>query len=157
MKSFSVILLAALFFACAPSGEQQPDLARVEEPKPTKEEHSSVKRDETYLKTLASTRAQLLQGIWQHNEDKRNYLVFEDGLRKEYADGLTEPFSEPYSLAQACGDAAPPSHAKLDAYIFCSQSDMCWYIVELDGESLILNYTARGNTLNYRRVSAMLR
>ena len=38
-----------------------------------------------------------------------------------------------------------------ERYISLVNSDMCWYIVDLDDHTLTLSYMSRGNTLNYTR------
>ncbi|MGI6342545.1 MAG: hypothetical protein ACOXZ9_06170 [Bacteroidales bacterium] len=98
---------------------------------------------------------ELLEGTWQHVDDETNYLVFEDGMRKEIVDGMSDWDVEPYTLSDFCTndmnkDMELP-HEK-DKYISCNESDFCWYIVQLDEENLILSLMGRGNTLEYKRV-----
>jgi hypothetical protein len=97
----------------------------------------------------------LLQGKWQHDEDKTNFLVFEGNQRKEIAEGLDEWDIEEFILSDHCQnetDEKGSSPEETDSYISCKDSDLCWYIMSLSPEVLTLQYMARGNTLIYHRV-----
>lgn len=99
--------------------------------------------------------AELLEGTWQHVDDKTTFLVFKDGLRKEIADGMDDWDVEPYTLSDFCTNDMDKDtdlpHEK-DRFISCNESDLCWYIVQLDEDNLILSFMGRGNTLEYKRV-----
>lgn len=97
----------------------------------------------------------LLQGKWQHESDSSNFLVFEDNHRKEIASGIDEWDDEVFILSNKCineTDADNGIEPETAKYISCLDSDMCWYIVSLDLENLMLSYMGRGNTLSYKRV-----
>ena len=102
-----------------------------------------------------STIPELLKGKWQHVEDKSNYLVFEDGLRKEIAGEAKNWDEEEYVLSNSCLNVSDKeNNIKTEElrFISCLNSDMCWYIVNLDEINLTLSYMGRGNSLNYTRV-----
>lgn len=98
---------------------------------------------------------ELLNGTWQSVDDKTNFLVFENGTRKEIADGMEDWDVEAYTLSDFCTNEADKENdlpREKDKYISCNQWDLCWYIVELDKENLVLRFMGRGNTLSYKRV-----
>lgn len=102
-----------------------------------------------------STNSELLQGKWQHVEDKSNYLIFENGLRKEIADGSENWDEEKYVLSNSCLNISDKeNNIKTEELLFisCLNSDMCWHILSLDENNLTLSYMGRGNSLNYLRV-----
>lgn len=97
----------------------------------------------------------LLQGKWQHTDDKTNYLVFEGNIRKEIAGGMKQWDEEPFVLSDKCENAMDKENGSTpekDKYISCPKSNLCWYIIGVDKETLSLSYMGRGNTLNYKRV-----
>lgn len=97
----------------------------------------------------------LLQGKWQHTEDKTNYLIFEGNKRKEMADGMEDWDVEEIIISDQC-----KNRSNLDGnpnrergfYISALTSDLCWYISHVDKESLSLIYMGKGNILTYNRV-----
>ncbi|MBK6947758.1 MAG: hypothetical protein IPH16_06540 [Haliscomenobacter sp.] len=98
--------------------------------------------------------AQLLQGKWQHIDDESNFLVFEGNHRKETAAGTNQWDDEIFVLSDACAnpsDKANGGEPEKNRYISCIESDLCWYIIEVDKENLSLSYMGRGNTLTYKR------
>ncbi len=98
----------------------------------------------------------MLQGKWQHITDKTNFLVFEGNHRKEVAGKeVSEWDDELFILSNKClneSDSDSGIAPENQRYISCLESDLCWYIVEIDEQKLVLSYMARGNTLSYRRV-----
>lgn len=97
----------------------------------------------------------LLQGKWQSNDDKSNFIVFENNHRKEIADGMDKWDDEEYVLSDKCKNDTNKDdeiESEPNRYISLMQSDMCWYIIELNATTLSLSYMGRGNTLNYTRV-----
>jgi len=122
------------------------------------EQTTEVKADSSETTTkveTAKTSTELLQGKWQHTEDKSNFLVFEKERRKEIADGLDKWDDEPFVLSDKCmntRDANNGIEKEKDRYISIAESDLCWYIVEVTETMLSLSYMGRGNTLNYTRV-----
>lgn len=98
---------------------------------------------------------ELLQGTWQHVEDPTNYLVFEKNLRKEIAEGMSEWDSETFILSDKClneSDKGAVATTEKGYYISCAQSNMCWFVEEVDKDNLVLSYMGRGNFLTYKRV-----
>ncbi len=99
--------------------------------------------------------AELLQGKWQHVDDKSNYLVFEGNHRKETAGGSDQWDDELFVLSDKCANdfnKNSETEPEKDRYISCLASDLCWYILDVDQETLSLSYMGRGNTLTYKRV-----
>lgn len=97
----------------------------------------------------------LLQGKWQSIDDAGNFLVFENTLRKEMGEGMESYDAEPFELSDKCmneSDKDSEIPAEKNKYISCHESDLCWYILELNKTTLTLSYMGRGNTLAYRRV-----
>jgi len=97
------------------------------------------------------TAKELLQGKWQSVDDEQNFLVFENNMRKEIASGMKTWQVEPFEISDKCLNGNPGAVAENDKYIVCPESNMCWYIVSVNEHSLVLSYTDRGNTLEYRR------
>jgi hypothetical protein len=96
-----------------------------------------------------------LQGKWQHIDDKSNYIVFEGNLRKEKAGDMTEWDEEKFILSNSClneSDKHKDISKKEFKYLSCIKSDLCWYILKVDKNTLVLSYMGRGNTLTYKRV-----
>ncbi len=101
------------------------------------------------------TNLELLQGKWQSNDDKTNFLKFENDHKLEIAEGMEEWQDEIFILSDKCtnhSDKTKELEAEKDKYITSQSSDMCWYIIDLNEEILTLAYMARGNTLSYKRV-----
>ncbi len=97
----------------------------------------------------------MLQGKWQHFEDKTNYLVFEGNHREEIAEGMDKWDDKTFILSNKCANQSDKDNGivpEKDRYISCIESDLCWYIVDVDKENLSLSYMGRGNTLTYKRV-----
>ena len=104
---------------------------------------------------VSSSTYDLLQGKWQHSEDKTNFLVFDKFIRKEMSAGMTEWDEETYAISDHClneADKESVAEPEKDLYISCAESDLCWYIARLDADNLELTYMGRGNTLKYMRV-----
>ena len=100
---------------------------------------------------------ELLQGTWQHVEDPTNYLVFEKNLRKEIVGGMSEWDSEVFILSDKClneSDKGAVATTEKGYYISCTQSDLCWFVEEVDEDNLVLSYMDRGNFLTYKRVKS---
>lgn len=97
----------------------------------------------------------LLQGKWQHTEDKTNYLIFEGNIRKEMAEGMDDWDVEEIIISDQCKNRSNldgNANRERGFYISALTSDLCWYIAHVDKESLALIYMGRGNTLTYKRV-----
>lgn len=104
---------------------------------------------------VSSSTYDLLQGKWQHSEDKTNFLIFDKFIRKEMSAGMTEWDEETYAISDHClneADKESVAEPEKDLYISCAESDLCWYIALLDADNLELTYMGRGNTLKYTRV-----
>ena len=103
---------------------------------------------------LYSETYELLQGKWQSTDDKTNYLVFEGNLRKEIAGDMSEWDKEQFILSNKCQNenGNTNDNDSTSKYISCIESDLCWYIVDLTKNHLLLSYTARGNSLEYVKV-----
>lgn len=100
------------------------------------------------------TTNELLQGKWQSADDKNNILWFSGNLRKETGDKKNWD-SEEFILSAQCenesdlGTSGDPNKGK---FISCKESDMCWEIASVTSTTLTLIYTARGNTLTYKKI-----
>jgi hypothetical protein len=105
--------------------------------------------------SIKSSTFQLLQGKWQHMEDKTNLLVFDKNHRREIADGMDKWDDEIFVLSDHClneSNSYSTEPKEKDKYISCKESDLCWYITSLDSNYLTLTYLARGKELVYKRV-----
>lgn len=97
----------------------------------------------------------LLQGKWQSDDDKTNFLVFDSNYRKEIAEGMDGWDDEEFILSDRCmnnSNIKSNDPKEKDSYISCKASDLCWYILSVSSEKLTLQYMGRGNTLIYTRV-----
>jgi hypothetical protein len=104
--------------------------------------------------TAAAQAGELIQGTWQHTEDKSNFLVFEGRTRKETGAGMEGWDVEEFILSDRCmneSDAERDTPAEEGRYISCPKSDMCWYIIHVDAATLSLSYVSTGRTLTYAR------
>ena len=98
---------------------------------------------------------ELLQGKWQSDDDKTNFLVFDKNQRKEISEGMQSWDNEDFILTDQCqneSNKADKNDKEKDRYISCKKSDLCWYILSISTEKLSLQYMGRGNTLTYTRV-----
>lgn len=97
----------------------------------------------------------LLQGKWQHTDDKTNYLIFEGNKRKEMTEGMEDWDVEEIIISEQCTNTSnldSNPNRERGFYISALASDLCWYISHVDKEYLTLIYMGRGNTLTYKRV-----
>ena len=105
---------------------------------------------------LESINLELLQGTWQSLEDEASFLVIEGDRMKNYYGGMDEELdNEVFIISDTCmneSDSESDLPEEKDRYLSNPNLDMCWYIESVDATNLILIYTARGNTLTYRRV-----
>lgn len=140
---FGAIIISSFFTACKNNT-------------PTQKEKTLKKSNiESVQTTIQKTNYELLQGKWQSEDDKTNFLVFEKNIRKEIAAGMDDWDSEEFILSDHCeneSNQSDNSTKEKDSYISCKESDLCWYIMSLNEEGLTLQYLGRGNTLTYKRV-----
>lgn len=105
--------------------------------------------------TKPASNFELLQGKWQSEADKTNFLVFDQNRRKEISEGMQSWDDEAFTLTNQCqneSNQADGNPKEKDRYISSKKSDLCWYIVSITQEKLTLQYMGRGNTLVYNRV-----
>ena len=111
-------------------------------------------KEEPKIEKVEKTTTELLQGKWQHVEDKSNFLVFENNLREEISDGMKTGDEDTFVLSDHCMNPSDKNNGipkEENKYISCTKSDLCWYIVSVDADKLELSYMGRGNTLTYTR------
>lgn len=105
---------------------------------------------------LESINLELLQGTWQSLEDEASFLVIEGDRMKNYYGGMDDELdNEVFIISDTCmneSDSESDLPEEKDRYLSNPNLDMCWYIESVDATNLTLIYTARGNTLTYRRV-----
>jgi hypothetical protein len=148
---------AALFLAVIITGcENASNINKGKETNATSMDTTKIASDNVAKEPMATSAgiAELLQGKWQHIDDKTNFLVFEGNHRKETAAGGAWD-DETFILSDKCAnpfDKDKETQPEKDKYIFCKESDLCWYIIDVDKETLSLSYMGRGNTLTYKRV-----
>lgn len=149
------IILFIVFFSCKP--KSQDSIVQ----QTTNSIDSSLTQKTDLLENQETTNPKieeyktLLQGKWQSNEDENSFIVFEGNIRKDIYKGEKIEESEDFKLSNNClneGDKNQATSGNDHIYMSVKKSDMCWNIVELDNESLTLNYTARGNDLSYTKV-----
>ena len=108
------------------------------------------------IEGLESINLELLQGTWQSLEDEASFLVIEGDRMKNYYGGMDDELdNEVFIISDTCmneSDSESDLPEEKDRYLSNPNLDMCWYIESVDATNLILIYTARGNTLTYRRV-----
>ena len=69
---------------------------------------------------------------------------------------MDERDSQAYVLSNKClneSDKENGIHIENDKYITCKESGMCWYIENINMQSLILRFMGRGNTIKYKKVN----
>lgn len=96
-----------------------------------------------------------LQGMWQSVEDEKSFVSFEGDQRRGFVEGMVDVEGEKFILSGKCmneSDKNSETEKGMSLYISCVESNMCWYVVNVDSEALTLSYMARGNTLEYKRV-----
>lgn len=102
--------------------------------------------------SAAPTTYQRLQGKWQSTTDARSVIEIKQHQYIDYYDGKRLDAAT-FILDRACSGAAGAGHpGDNEKYLVEPREDMCWEIVGVNEEGLELSYTARGNTLNYRRI-----
>lgn len=97
---------------------------------------------------------ELLQGKWQSTDDKTNILWFSGNLRKETNDGKNWD-SEEFVLSNKCeneSDSETTGASNKSLFISCKESDLCWEVTAISATSLTLTFTARGNSLIYKKI-----
>ncbi|MBL3658935.1 hypothetical protein [Fulvivirga sediminis] len=97
----------------------------------------------------------MLQGKWQSINDASSYLVFHGDRRKEITLGLENELDEKFSISNNCESTSDSNGAEQSTqgnYIRVAESDMCWYIIKLNADTLSMSYVGRGNTLTYKKV-----
>lgn len=149
---FLLLNLIVLTISCDQSQTKSPKRDNHKE-SPIQTTKRSERKSENHLNTKQIL--DLLQGKWQHIDDKSNYLMFEGNYRKETAEGMTGWDEEEFSLSGKCLNETDKDNGiekEKAKYISCLKSDLCWYIIGVDEENLMLSYMGRGNTLTYRRV-----
>jgi hypothetical protein len=148
---FGAIVTTLIFSNCK-NGNFKSDNLKTDSIQATvvKIDHKENKKDEVEART-----ADLLEGKWQHTEDKTNFLIFEKNHRKEIAEGMDKWDDEIFILSDHClneSDSSNNDQREKGNYISCIESDLCWYISSLDSNNLTLIYMGRGNLLTYRHV-----
>lgn len=112
--------------------------------------------DMVQINDLESINLELLQGTWQSLEDEASFLVIEGDRMKNYYGGMDDELdNEVFIISDTCmneSDSESDLPEEKDRYLSNPNLDMCWYIESVDATNLTLIYTARGNTLTYRRV-----
>jgi len=112
--------------------------------------------DMVQIDNLESINLELLQGTWQSLEDEASFLVIEGDRMKNYYGGMDDELdNEVFIISDTCmneSDSESDLPEEKDRYLSNPNLDMCWYIESVDATNLILIYTAKGNTLTYRRV-----
>lgn len=92
----------------------------------------------------------LLEGAWISTEDPKSKLIItKDRFILAYEGSQSDSSKYTVSKQDCSGrnDGGDGSY-----YISLPEEEMCYVIDNLDKENLSLVYTARGNTLNYKRV-----
>ena len=134
-----LLLLLSAFGACSPEQEKA-------------SMPGAPKTAATPPGATIKTTYQLLQGKWQSTEDAKSVIELNGHRYIDYYDGK-QLGTAAFVLDRACpstpGAGQPGDNEK---FLVEPQEDMCWEIVNVDDESLELSYTARGNTLNYRKI-----
>lgn len=154
-----VLFLMIFLFSCNNnpdkknnSSAQQETKSKVESPQnDTGKGNTPVTKEEKKTSSVF----ELLQGKWQHVDDKTNYLVFEKDHRKETSEGMDKWDDEVFILSDKCmnnTDKAIGIEPEDDRYISCAESDLCWHIAVIDKENLTLTFMGRGNSQSYKRV-----
>ena len=92
---------------------------------------------------------QLLQGKWRSCDDPKAIIEFKGDLMIDYYDG-EELSIEGFKLGKSCPgyENSVASDGEESCLI---AGDFCWYIDYLDGKSLTLIYSSKGNFLNYEK------
>jgi hypothetical protein len=93
---------------------------------------------------------QLLQGKWQSIDDAKSIIEFKNEYYADYYDNVKGEENK-FWLDKGCPDSKESGNAgENEKYLVVG--DMCWFIVNVTESRLELNYTARGNTLVYKKI-----
>ena len=147
----SVIVIASFVFVCC-NGNNSKEAASGTMADSIKSAHSANTNVDP---KPSESNFELLQGKWQSTDDKTNFLVFEKNHRKEIARGMDKWDDEEFILSDKCMNDSNKDmevEKEKDRYISVLKSDLCWYIIKLDPDTLSLSYLGRGNTLTYKKV-----
>jgi hypothetical protein len=132
---FIVFISAVVFLNCT----KKPD------PTPT-----ATSPPKTATEKKNKTIFESLSGKWQSVDDKKNSIEFKEHSYSEYYDGKIIEENK-FLLDKACpGEEGSGSSGDNEKYLVVG--DMCWYIIKVDEDNLELSYTARGNTLIYKKI-----
>lgn len=89
-----------------------------------------------------------LYGKWQSADDPKSFMRFKEvSLLEDYEGQPDATSSTGVSVTDSCGHDPVP-----DGNYISTEDDRCFYIEQLTDSTLELTYTARGNTLRYKRV-----
>lgn len=151
----SVAFLAILFFITSCEANKQPE--DKQEAGITGKEANPAATEDKVVAAIPDRQQmlELLQGKWRHVEDTTNFLVFENGIRKEFAAGMEAWDEEPFVLADKCQNESDKGRGQEEGvrYLSTPESDLCWLIEEVSETSLVLIYLGRGNMLSYTRAN----
>lgn len=149
-SKLALVVLSLIFISCT-------NLSDKPKESDANQEMNTLK-DSANLETaqpINTSTYDLLQGKWQHVDDKTNFLVFDKFIRKEMSAGMSQWDEETYTISDYClneADKESVAEPEKDLYISCAESDLCWYVARLDAVNLELTHMGRGNTLKYIRV-----
>lgn len=97
-----------------------------------------------------------IEGTWQHETDKYNLLSFGNKHRTEIAEGKQNADEDEYYMGEICNYEENTHNYKVtkkSKIIICPSQQMCWEVISLTKNYLILNMIGgRGNTLKYYRI-----
>jgi hypothetical protein len=155
------LLLSILGLLAACSSEQEvssaPDTPATEAARTDSAAGNSIRSSAPKTAPMAPadsepTTYQLLQGKWQSTEDSLSVIEIREHQYIDYYDGKRLGTAA-FILDRTCPGASGAGHpGDNEKFLVEPEEDMCWAVVSVDAESLELSYTARGNSLNYRKL-----
>lgn len=150
LRAFSIGALL-IFIACS-SGNQSEQQQPVSEPTSKLIEEKSQPAASDQEESISS----LLPGIWQSLDDPKNFMEFTETELK-WSPGSSDENTEPYQVSKNCLNSSNELATELSdpKYLSVEESDLCWFIVNVDENNLELSYVGRGNTLKFRKVASI--
>lgn len=95
---------------------------------------------------------ELLQGRWQYTQDARYVLAVRGHRYQDYYNGRLVD-STTFVLTQECpSDSSAELADNNGRYLVQPRRALCWQVIEVDTQHLLLRYSLEGNTLSFTRL-----
>jgi len=113
----------------------------------------SIRTEDYNFSQIDSKNFKLLQGSWQSLDDPKSKVLFEGNLKIDIYDDKIIGEKYQFSVGEKCTNTTSKASApEKDRYLVITEFDQCFYIVELDDNTLGLSLVGKGSILRYTRI-----